>query len=254
MEKKNQLIPVFTGSIGNTTTQLVNARDLHQFLGVKRDFSNWIKQRIDHFGFVEGEDFIALKQGESKSLINNLAKKGELTNQHLTKTTTEGDRIDYHLTVDMSKELGMVERSEKGRQIRRYFLDIEKQAQAPKALHSPVEAEALARWEAHCKANNVPDRTRQEGLLTLQGLSPALLGKPPKPTPVPPGVYPNPPKPPKGVDWRWKWVKDPDGDAELQQKLDSWWRHQSLQGHTNEQKVRGRWEIMYTEGFLEKAY
>lgn len=125
---------------------------------------------------------------------------------------------------------------------------------ATPALHSDKVAMQIAQWEAHCKANNVPDRTRQEGLLTLQGLSPALLGKPPKPTPVPPGVYPNPPKPPKGVDWRWKWVKDPDGDAELRQKVDQWWNHQTLQGHTNEQKVRGKWEIMFTEGFLEKSY
>jgi anti-repressor protein len=51
------LIPVFTAEIGGISTLAVNARELHQFLGAKRDFSNWIKRRITENKFVEGEDF-----------------------------------------------------------------------------------------------------------------------------------------------------------------------------------------------------
>lgn len=89
MNKNTQLVPVFTGEIHYRQIQLVDARTLHAGLGVKRDFSNWIKQRINHFGFVEGEDFIAINPVDSKSLILNLAKKGEVTNQQLRKTTLE---------------------------------------------------------------------------------------------------------------------------------------------------------------------
>lgn len=49
----SQLIPVFNGTIDNETILLVNARDLHSFLGVGRMFAHWVKERIAEYGFVE---------------------------------------------------------------------------------------------------------------------------------------------------------------------------------------------------------
>lgn len=100
------LIPVFSGSINHESIQLVDARILHKFLGVDRDFSTWIKGRISRYGFVEGQDYLLTftKTGERKNVKVN----------------------HYHLTLDMAKELSMVERNEKGRQARRYFIDCEK--------------------------------------------------------------------------------------------------------------------------------
>lgn len=111
----NQLIPVFAGEIQNQSVQLVDARLLHSFLEVARDFSTWIKDRIEEYGFVEGIDFLIPQ------------KRG-------TKTGRGGDRrsIDYHLILDTAKELGMIERSEKGRQIRRYFIEMERIAHSTK--------------------------------------------------------------------------------------------------------------------------
>lgn len=51
------LIPVFTGTINNQSEQIVNARDLHAFLGVGRDFSTWLKERIEQYDFVVGMDY-----------------------------------------------------------------------------------------------------------------------------------------------------------------------------------------------------
>jgi anti-repressor protein len=83
----------------------VDARDLYDFLDSKQEFANWIKNRIDEYGFVEGEDF--------------------LTN--LSKTPNGGrPRTDYTLSIDMAKELAMVEKTEKGRMARRYFIACEK--------------------------------------------------------------------------------------------------------------------------------
>ncbi|MDK8033849.1 antA/AntB antirepressor family protein [Escherichia coli] len=104
-----QLIPVFNGTIANETTLLVNARDLHTFLGVGKRFASWITERIAEYGFVENQDYILVSP--------NREIKGR-----------GGDRRskDYHLTLDTAKETAMVERNEKGRQIRRHFIECEK--------------------------------------------------------------------------------------------------------------------------------
>ena len=106
------LIPVFTGTLAENAVQLCDARTLHDFMKVKRDFSNWIKGRVRKFCFVAGEDFIAI------------ARSPELASGN------RGASIDYHLTLDMAKELSMVENNEQGRAARRYFIECERKALA----------------------------------------------------------------------------------------------------------------------------
>lgn len=113
----NQLIPVFTGEISGALTQLVDAALLHKFVESKQDFSTWIKKRIVDYEFTQGIDFIIPQKNGSQESI-----------------TYGKDRIDYHLTLDMAKELGMVERNEKGREIRKYFIEVEKKAKAQYGL------------------------------------------------------------------------------------------------------------------------
>ncbi len=90
----------------------VSARELHQFLEVQTKFGDWINRRIEEYGFIENQDFILISQNWE---IKN--KRG-------------GDRKskEYILTMDMAKELSMVERNEKGKQARRYFIEVEKRA------------------------------------------------------------------------------------------------------------------------------
>ncbi|MEC9541097.1 antA/AntB antirepressor family protein [Escherichia coli] len=103
----SQLIPVFNGTISNETALLVNARDLHAFLDVGKRFASWIAERVAEYGFVENQDFMIISQVREKIGRGRPAK-------------------DYHLTLDTAKELAMVERNEKGRQVRRYFIECEK--------------------------------------------------------------------------------------------------------------------------------
>ena len=103
----SQLIPVFNGTISNETALLVNARDLHTFFDVGKRFASWIVERIAEYGFVENQDFMIISQVREKIGRGRPAK-------------------DYHLTLDTAKELAMVERNEKGRQVRRYFIECEK--------------------------------------------------------------------------------------------------------------------------------
>jgi phage anti-repressor protein len=91
----------------NELTQTVNARELHEWLNSNRQFSNWITDKITAFGFKDNEDYLTI-------LFN---RKGGKAGK---------PRTEYYITIDMAKELSMLERTEKGREIRKYFIDIEK--------------------------------------------------------------------------------------------------------------------------------
>ncbi len=88
----------------------VNARDLHAFLEVGKRFATWITDRIEQYEFVENQDFVI---GFPNS--GNQSGRG-------------GDRRtkEYHLTIDMAKELSMIERTPKGKEARQYFIACEK--------------------------------------------------------------------------------------------------------------------------------
>ncbi len=79
------------------------ARDLHFFIDAKRQFANWINERIENYDFIENQDYA----------IELVYTKGR-------------PRKEYYITLDMAKELCMVENNEKGRQARRYFIECEK--------------------------------------------------------------------------------------------------------------------------------
>jgi phage anti-repressor protein len=133
-----QLITLHTRSINEQTLDTVNARELHTFLELGRDFSNWIKARIAQYGFEEGEDFILIRQN------------GRTKNQG-------GDRrsMNYFITLDMAKELAMVERNEKGKQARRYFIDCEKQLTEQKQLPVTTPNTAILETDKYQLLNNI---------------------------------------------------------------------------------------------------
>ena len=101
----------------------VDARVLHSELGVGRDFSTWIKSRIDKYGFEEKNDYI-----KTLSYPKNIdvAKFGDVKNMNKNQLSRHGISIEYKLTLDMAKELCMVENNEKGTLARRYFILMEK--------------------------------------------------------------------------------------------------------------------------------
>ncbi len=104
----NQVIPIRE----KEGQQVVDARELHNYLEVGKRFTTWIQDRINDFGFAEGEDYfpnLGIGQNAGNGVFAQFQR-----------------RKDYILTLDMAKELAMVERSEKGRQARRYFIEIEK--------------------------------------------------------------------------------------------------------------------------------
>lgn len=95
----------------------VSARELHRFLEVTERFSNWFERQLQ-YGFIESVDY------QGCEVFNTLA------NQILT---------DYALTIDTAKEISMLQRSEKGKQARRYFIECEKLAQNPVSNLSKID-------------------------------------------------------------------------------------------------------------------
>ena len=123
-----QLIPIFTREIQQeSTVRCCNARDLHAFLEVGRDFSNWIKSRIDKYQFVEGEDFVTVQNLSSPNLASSNINQLYSAESKNAKSRQQ-QMVDYHITLDMAKELAMVENNEIGRKVRRYFIQIEKKS------------------------------------------------------------------------------------------------------------------------------
>ena len=116
--------------IAGELAQTVDARELHAFLGVTTEPGKWIARRIASYGFSEGTDFVCSAE---------VASKGQGRGGH--------NRAIYHLTIDMAKQLSMVERTAKGREAREYFIACERRAKAAAKQTPALPADLDARLE-----------------------------------------------------------------------------------------------------------
>lgn len=103
----NEIININKTTINDEEVNAVNARDLWKFLGSKRQFGNWIKDRLE--GFIEGQDYVSNKN------VKNLPAGGR-------------PETEYIISLDVAKHIAMLERNEQGRKIRQYFIEVEKNA------------------------------------------------------------------------------------------------------------------------------
>lgn len=139
--------------------QAVNARELHQKLGSKYQFANWIQERISKYGFVENQDY-------------------EVFKENLKNSNGGRSRIEYALSLDMAKELCMVENNDAGRRIRKYFIDMEDEARKMLAQQSVVPSyqesdpiKRATRWieeEKERQALMLENKRKQEALEASQ--------------------------------------------------------------------------------------
>ena len=118
----------------------VSARDLHDFLEVKTAYKDWFP-RMCEYGFTSGEDFNPLK-------IERVQNEGERV---VTRTVD-----DAVLTIDMAKEICMIQRNEKGKLARQYFIQLEKD------WNSPEKVMARALQIAERKIKNLEDKALAE--------------------------------------------------------------------------------------------
>lgn len=99
---ENELVPVYETSTGE---KVVYGSELHEVLEVKSNYREWIKRRIADIDAIENEDFTTV---EIPTVSGGVSKK------------------DHIIKLDTAKEMAMLERNEKGKQVRRYFIQVEK--------------------------------------------------------------------------------------------------------------------------------
>lgn len=127
-----ELISIKEEFINGEEQNTVDARELHKFLEVKSLFRKWIQRRIEEHGFIEDFDY----------------------RPNLTAGNSGGSpQKDYFLTLDTAKHIALSEKTEKGRQIRQYFIDVEKQARKICQL-SPTMLQLEQHLDEHVQKSN----------------------------------------------------------------------------------------------------
>jgi phage anti-repressor protein len=150
----HQLIKISNTNFHGEAKQTVNARDLHVFLESKQKFADWIKDRIFHYNFTQDVDFV---------VIHNFMND---------ETAFGGKRniIDYFMSLDMAKELSMVERNAKGKEARQYFIECERVAKSQQFAIPQTLSQALL-----LAAQQAEQIEQQQALLAQQAPKVAAL-------------------------------------------------------------------------------
>ncbi len=130
-----ELIKINTQN-GNSTT---NATDLYKFLEPKTVFANWIKRMLA-YGFTEGADYTILHN----VCLPNLNKQKDKRGGH--------NAVEYVLTLDCAKAIAMVQRTAKGKEVRKYFLEVERKF---KAITAPQNILELQNRVSHLETKQI---------------------------------------------------------------------------------------------------
>lgn len=147
--KEKSLVKVKQRKIGKNFINAVDARELHEYLDVNSQFRDWIRNRIKAYFFEEKKDFV--------TFAKNLANGGR------TK--------EYAISIDMAKELCMVEKNEKGKQARQYFIEcerkvLEREREKVRKLSNHVPKPEINQLEA-LRRENKDLRTHLENYIYL---------------------------------------------------------------------------------------
>lgn len=130
---KNNLVPVYETSSGE---KVVYGSELHESLGAPSVYREWIKRRISDIDAVENEDFQAVE----------------------ISTPSGQTRKDHIIKLDTAKEMAMLEKNEKGKQVRNYFIAVEKKynhRQVPMTVPEQIQLLAMGSVELNQKITDV---------------------------------------------------------------------------------------------------
>ena len=141
----NEIIKITTNE---NMEPVVSGRDLHEFLDVKTAYKDWFP-RMTEYGFVEGVDFNPLIF-EQVQIEGNREVKRQVT--------------DHAIKLDMAKELAMIQRTDRGKQARQYFIQIEKEYNSPEK----IMARALVYAEQKIATLEVDNQVKDQQIAELK--------------------------------------------------------------------------------------
>ncbi|HEM5552995.1 oxidoreductase [Streptococcus suis] len=104
----NEIINV---NLNDNQEPVVSGRQLHEALGVNSNYTTWF-DRMTEYGFIEGQDFLP----------------------NLEKSTGGRRAVDHIINLDMAKEIAMIQRTDRGKQVRQYFIQVEKDFNSPEKI------------------------------------------------------------------------------------------------------------------------
>lgn len=107
----NELINV---TLNENHEPVVSGRQLHEALEVKTKYADWFNRMID-YGFAENQDFLLLKNEQQTGRGGH-------------------NKVDHIIKLDMAKEIAMIQRTERGKQVRQYFIQVEKDFNSPEKI------------------------------------------------------------------------------------------------------------------------
>lgn len=141
----DSLIQITKNTINGAEINSVNAREIHEYLKVKTKFADWIKRAIEKYDFIENQDFIVLKNGNGTNAF-----------------------IDYIITLEMGKELAMLENNPKGKEIRKQFIDLEKKLlnQKPLTVNEQIALIAQGHQEVEQRLTQIEYKIENDITLT----------------------------------------------------------------------------------------
>ena len=107
----NELINI---TLNDSHEPVVSGRQLHEALGVKTKYADWFNRMIE-YGFTENQDFLLLKNEQQTGRGGH-------------------NKVDHVIKLDMAKEIAMIQRTERGKQVRQYFIQVEKDFNSPEKI------------------------------------------------------------------------------------------------------------------------
>lgn len=107
----NHLITV---NLNDNQEPVVSGRQLHEALEVKTKYADWFARMVE-YGFTEGQDFLLLKNEQQTGRGGH-------------------NKVDHIIKLDMAKEIAMIQRTEKGKEVRQYFIQVEKDFNSPEKI------------------------------------------------------------------------------------------------------------------------
>jgi len=111
----SDIIKVTKTAVNGEIIDSVNSREIYEYLEVDSKYNDWIKRVIERYDFTEGEDFTILRIENGKNVF-----------------------LDYIVTLDMARELCMISSTPKGKEVRKYFIDIAKESNKPLSLMEQI--------------------------------------------------------------------------------------------------------------------